>query len=322
MRDTEPDRLERAVLRFAEHLAGERQTSSHTVRAYLADLEQLASFTRGRLRTPCAPEDVDKLVLRAWLGELSKTLSPSSIARKLASVRGFYRYLCRRGELSENPADLVATPRVRKKLPMFLSVDAASEVMTAPDKLARAAPGERERDRLALELLYGGGLRVSELSRLDMDDLSLERQEIRVLGKGRKERLVPLGEKARDALLAYLALRDSFRHPKTEALDPRALLLSRRGRRLGVRQIQHLVRRYGISGAGRPDLHPHALRHTCATHMLEGGADLRAIQEMLGHASLSTTQRYTHVSMDQLLGVYDRAHPLAKKPRGGSRGGA
>ncbi|MBI3203643.1 MAG: tyrosine recombinase XerC [Myxococcales bacterium] len=310
------DKLARALSRFAEHLAGERRASAHTVQAYASDLAQLSSFVRAKSKRALGPEDIDKLTLRAWLGELSRTRSPTSIARKLASVRAFFRYLAREGEVRENPAELLATPKVRRKLPAFLSVDAAAQVMDAPAPSARTTPSEQARDRLMLELLYGSGLRVSELSGLDLDAIFLEQGEIRVLGKGRKERIVPLGSRARAALEAYLPLRPELRHPKSDAQDPRALLLTRRGTRLGVRRVQVLVQRYGALAAGRPDLHPHALRHTCATHMLEGGADLRAIQEMLGHSSLSTTQRYTHVSLDQLLGVYDRAHPLAKKKRG------
>lgn len=311
------DRLERSIERFSEHLSGQRRASPHTVAAYASDLRQLAQFVRDRSRAEVAPADVNKLVLRAWLGELSRSRSAGSIARKLASVRAFFRYLCREGELSDNPAELVATPKIRRKLPAFLSVDAASQVMDAPVDGTARSDAESARDRLMLELLYGSGLRVSELAGLNLDQISLEQNELRVLGKGRKERVVPLGRAARAALEVYLTRRPELRHAKSGAQDPRGLLLTRRGTRLGVRRIQVLVQRYGTLGAGRPDLHPHALRHTCATHMLEGGADLRAIQEMLGHSSLSTTQRYTHVSLEQLLGVYDRAHPLAKKGRRG-----
>jgi integrase/recombinase XerC len=192
-----------------------------------------------------------------------------------------------------------------------LAAEQAAEVMSAPLAQKRGREIEHLRDALALELLYGSGLRVSELASLDLEQIALEAAEVRVLGKGRKERIVPLGSKALLALDAYLPRRAELGHPKTRALDPKALLLSRLGKRLGVRWLQALVKRYGALGTGRADLHPHALRHSCATHMLEGGADLRAIQEMLGHSSLSTTQRYTHVSLDQLLAVYDRAHPLA-----------
>jgi len=185
--------------------------------------------------------------------------------------------------------------------------------MDAPAEQSGRRESEQLRDTLLLELLYGSGLRVSELIGLDLVSIDSAQAELRVIGKGDKERIVPLGEKALEALEAYLPRRAELRHPKSGYQDPAALLLGRRGRRLGVRWVQELVRRYGALGSGRPDLHPHALRHSCATHMLEGGADLRAIQEMLGHSSLSTTQRYTHLSLDQLIRVYDQAHPLARR---------
>lgn len=314
--EREPDALSRAVTRFCEHLARERHASVHTVAAYRRDLGQLSLFVRERLKRPVAPVDVDKLILRGWLGQLARDRATPSIARKLAAVRAFFRWLEREGVVRENPATLLSSPKLRRKLPGFLSESAAGEVVEAP---VRAAPAGREAERLRdaalLELLYGCGLRVSELVGLDLHDISIEAEEVRVLGKGKKERIVPLGSAARSALEAYLEQRARLTHPKTGEQDPKALLLGRRGGRLGVRWVQQLVRRYGALGAGRADLHPHALRHSCATHMLEGGADLRAIQEMLGHSSLSTTQRYTHVSLDQLLGVYDRAHPLARQPK-------
>jgi len=209
-----------------------------------------------------------------------------------------------------------------------LGTDAAANVMDAPldgfataERLAGgpALDADRARfvrDRLILELLYGGGLRVHELAALDRDALALEAGSLAVLGKGRKERRVPVGRACQAAYDDYLEARPLLCHPKTGAQDPRALLLSQHGRRLGIRQIQNLVKRHGQAGAGRPDLHPHALRHTCATHMLEGGADVRVIQEFLGHQSLSTTQRYTHLSIERLLLVYDESHQLAvARPR-------
>jgi integrase/recombinase XerC len=190
----------------------------------------------------------------------------------------------------------------------------------APSGAADAPTDDAEqarfhRDRLILELLYGCGLRVHELAALDRQALQLDLGTVSVLGKGRKERRVPVGRACMAAHDAYLAWRPQLCHPTTGAQDPQALLLSRYGRRLGIRQIQNLVRQYGALGAGRSDLHPHALRHTCATHMLEGGADIRVIQEFLGHQSLSTTQRYTHLSIERLLRVYDESHPLAIAPR-------
>jgi integrase/recombinase XerC len=304
------DALRPAIGRFVTHLAEEKRGSRHTAAAYGRDLEQLAAFVDER-RKGAGPRDLDVLLLRGFLGQLARTHSPASVARKIASVRAFLRYLQRHGEVEKNAALDLALPKVRRPLPTFLNVDAATEVVTTPD----AASAEGLRDRAVLEVLYGAGLRVSELAGLNLGDVdtSPDLGSVRVIGKGNKERVVPLGSAAVAALRAYAARRDELRDPKTGALDPRALFLSKRGARLTVRRIQQLVHQYGALGAGRGDLHPHALRHTCATHLLDGGADLRAIQKMLGHASLSTTQRYTHVSIDHLMKVYDAAHPLARR---------
>ena len=295
--------LAKALSRFIDHLTHERRASKHTVSAYGSDLQQLFLFVAERAPSLDAPRDIDVLLLRGWLGTLARTCSPASVARKVASARAFFRYLQKRGEVPKNPANDLALPRVPRPLPTLLDVDAAAEVVTVPD----AGTAEGLRDRAMLETLYGAGVRVSELCGLDVDqlDLSGDIGAVRVLGKGGKERVVPLGSKAMSAIRAYLARRG-------ELGCGRALFLSKRGERLGVRRVQTLVQRYGTLGAGRGDLHPHALRHTCATHLLDGGADLRAIQEMLGHAKLSTTQRYTHVSIDHLMKVYDSAHPLAR----------
>jgi integrase/recombinase XerC len=307
-----PDALGRLLVRFQEHLKSERRASPHTVLAYGRDVAALLEYTRGKRRGAATIADIDKLLLRSFLGELSRTVSSTTIARKLASVRTFFGWLEREGLVKKNPASALASPKLRRKLPTFLSADAAAEVVTIPLEAA-VSPAERVRDSALLEVLYGCGLRVSELVGLDLDHVALEQEEVRVLGKGNKERIVPLGSKARAAILAYLKERPELRNERTGAQDPSALFLGRRGTRLGVRRVQVLVHRYGGLGAGRSDLHPHALRHSCATHLLEGGADLRAIQELLGHSSLATTQRYTHVSLDQLLGVYDKAHPLARR---------
>jgi integrase/recombinase XerC len=313
--ETRPDALGRLLLRFQEHLKSERRASPHTVLAYGRDVASLCEYTRAKRRAGEATiADIDKLLLRSFLGELSRTVTPPTIARKLASVRTFFGWLEREGIVRKNPAAALASPKLRRKLPTFLSADAAEQVVTVPLEAAVSA-AERVRDAAMLEVLYGCGLRVSELVGLDLDHVALEREEVRVLGKGNKERIVPLGTKAREAIVEYLKARPELRNERTGAQDPEALFLGRRGTRLGVRRVQILVHRYGGLGAGRSDLHPHALRHSCATHLLEGGADLRAIQELLGHSSLATTQRYTHVSLDQLLGVYDRAHPLARRPK-------
>ncbi len=299
---------------FVTHLAAEKRASPNTVEAYGRDLDALLAFVAEKEK-----KGLDVYVLRAWLGQLARTCKPSSVARKIASARAFCRWMKQKGFAKTNPAAELASPKVRRELPTFLGAEDAAALMEAPDLdtvwSIRAKEAVKLRDRALLELLYGGGLRVSEATGLDVAHVSLGERVVRVMGKGRKERLVPIGTKAEEALRAWLAVRPELAHPKTRAIDPHALFVSTRGRRLGPRAAQLLVRRYGIVASGRTDLHPHALRHTCATHLLDGGADLRAIQEMLGHSSLSTTQRYTHVSVAHLLAVYDKAHPLAKKGR-------
>jgi integrase/recombinase XerC len=298
---------------FVTHLEAEKNASPNTVSAYSRDLDALLAFMerRGSKRP-----NLDIYVLRGWLGELARTCKPTSIARKIASVRAFGRWMKQKGHSDTNPAAELASPKVRRELPTFLSAEDAALVIESPDEENTGAAREEEvvalRDRAFLELLYSSGLRVSEACGLDLQNLSLGEKTVRVMGKGRKERIVPFGTKTEEALRAYLAERARLAHAKTRFLDPKAVFVSTRGRRFGPRAAQLVVRRYGLVGAGRTDLHPHALRHTCATHLLDGGADLRAIQEMLGHSSLSTTQRYTHVSVAHLLSVYDAAHPLAK----------
>jgi integrase/recombinase XerC len=306
-----------AIARFLSHLEAERNASKHTRAAYGHDLASFDAFLEERgARGAGDVRAIDVYALRGWLGKLARTHSQSSVARKVAAARTWMKWLRRTGVIDASPADELASPKVRRPLPTFLGVDAAKEVVESP--AGDTVLGIR--DRAILEVLYGSGLRVSELWGLDLGDVDLAVGEARVLGKGRKERLVPLGGKSIDALRAWLLVRSEVVHPKRRTQDPRALFLSPRGARLGIRAVQKLVRTYGVLGAGRADLHPHALRHTCATHMLGGGADLRAIQEMLGHASLSTTQRYTHVSIEHLMKVYDQAHPLAgttPQPPGG-----
>jgi integrase/recombinase XerC len=303
--------LAAALEQFLAHLENERRVSPHTLAAYTRDLGGLRDFAAEKRARESNVEALDVYLLRGWLGALSRTLSPSSVARKVAALRTFFRYLRRRGIVKRNVADELASPKVRKPLPTFVSVDAAAQIVEVPTEGKDAERATRLRDRAILEVLYGSGLRVGELARLSLGDVDLRRAEARVLGKGSKERLVPLGSKCVDALTAYLAVRGEL-HSRGREPDPRALFLSVRGTRLTTRAVQNLVQSWGALGAGRADLHPHALRHSCATHLLDGGADLRAIQELLGHASLSTTQRYTHVSVEHLLRVYDAAHPLAR----------
>ncbi len=291
--------MQNAIAAFVEHLRSEKRASPHTVESYGRDLRGLHAFLLEKRGKEPKLADVDIYALRGWLGSIARTHAPSSVARHIATVRTFFRWARRSSLVTKDPAELLSSPKVRRPLPTLVSAAAAGEIVETPDGA---------RDRAALELMYGSGLRVSELCGLDLGDVDLRERRVRVTGKGNKERIVPLGDKAAAAVEAWLEMR-----PNTEE---RALLLSSRGRRLGVRAVQLMTKKSGALGAGRADLHPHALRHACATHMLDGGADLRSIQEILGHSSLTTTQRYTHVSIDHLMRVYDAAHPLAKKKIG------
>ena len=293
---------------FLEYMRTERRASKRTLESYAADLRGFREYLV-ETDLPLDAKRHELALLRGFLASLFGRYAPSSVARKVSALRSFYRFLRRRGHIGKDPAALLQTPKVPKGLPRFLTVEDAFRVVEAPQKDRTRSKSLQLRDRVLLELLYGSGIRVSELASLTLDRLELDRGEARVVGKGNKERVVPLGNETRAALRAYLKIRGTLR-TKKRAPHPHAVLLGRWGTPLTVRQIQNIVRRYGTLGAGRSDLHPHALRHTCATHLLDAGADLRSIQEILGHASLSTTQRYTQVSIDRLMEVYDKAHPL------------
>jgi integrase/recombinase XerC len=305
--------VSRAVARFLEHLANERRYSPHTVAAYRRDLKQLVDHAQRRLDKPLGLDDLDVLALRGWLGSLARTHKSSSLARKIASTRTFFRYLQRTGLLRRNPAGELRLPKLSRPLPTFLDAETMAEVIEMPDD----STVDGLRDRAVLETMYGAGLRVSELQGLDLDCVNLtgDLGEARVVGKGDKERVVPLGRSAMEALNRYLERRGELLKSQSSPDTQRAIFLSRHSRRISVRSLQLMVKRYGFVGAGRADLHPHALRHSCATHLLDGGADLRSIQELMGHTSLSVTQRYTHTSIDGLMRVYDKAHPLASARR-------
>ncbi len=295
---------------FLDYMASERRASVHTVDSYRRDLEDFRRFLEDK-NLPMDARQHRLRMLRGWLASLFGRYAPASVGRKVSTLRSFYRFLRRRGVLRTDPAAQLKTPKRQQQLPRFVTVEDAFRVVEAPST-DTARPGPLQfRDRAILEVLYGSGLRVRELASLTLDRLDLHRGEVRVHGKGDKERVVPIGGEARAALDAYLRIRPSLRG-KQRPPHPHAVFLGRHGTALGPRQIQNIVRRYGTLGAGQSDLHPHALRHSCATHLLDAGADLRTIQELLGHASLSTTQRYTHVSVDRLMEVYDRSHPLAK----------
>src|SRR6185295_10698221 len=282
---------------FLRHLAVERNASAHTLRSYANDLTDFQSFLAARGTPDLTAADLR--LVRAWLAALhARGLAPASIARRLAALRSCFRFLVRRGVMEGNPAREARSPRQPRKLVTFLPIDEATQLVDG-----RAVGGaSRARDVAILELLYASGLRVSELSGLDLDDLDRTERTVRVLGKGRKERMVPYGNQAARALETWLGERGERGGP---------VFTNARGGRLTVRSVHTIVRRAARAAGITRRVSPHTLRHTFATHLLDGGADLRAIQELLGHSRLSTTQRYTHVGAEQLLKVYDAAHPRA-----------
>ncbi len=296
--------MRKAIEAFAEDLRHRRGVSPHTVKSYRSDLLQLAEFAARELDT-VDPRAIDNLALRAFLAELHrKGDARATIARKLSATRAFYRYLVREGVVTSNPAQHVSTPRLDQKLPTRLEEAEVSRLLEAPD--VETPLGRR--DQALLELLYASGVRVGELVQLDRADCDFAQRLLRVLGKGSKERIVPFGEAAADALDAYLVDR---RELVRRGAGTDALFLNARGGRLTARSVRRLLQRYLREAALRSQVSPHSLRHAFATHLLERGADLRSIQELLGHASLATTQKYTHVSMNKLLEVYEKAHPKA-----------
>ena len=302
---------------FLDYLRLNRNASRHTVAAYKGDLLQFMSFLEHRVgRRRVEPTDLDHRSVRAFLGELYRRGNAgTSSARRLAAIRSFSRYLCRSGYLEQDPGALVATPRLQRKMPAHLDIVEMEALLEAPDS---GTPLGR-RDRAILELFYASGLRLSELVSLDLEDVNLSSRLLRVTGKGGKERMVPFNRTARVAIRAYLKDRQALARPAAAGRRPAArarqapepLFLNYRGDRLSTRSVDRLVRRYVAQSSARLGISPHALRHSFATHLLERGADLRAIQELLGHARLSTTQRYTHVSVAQLTQVYRRTHPRA-----------
>jgi len=292
----------KAVARFLRSLK-ERNASAHTIKAYTGDLEKFAAYVG-----EAGWKQIDHVRIRGFLSQLyDHGLSKTSVARALAAVRSLYRWLAREGVVEQNPAALVSTPRLPKKLPRVPTIEEMNTVLDgAMPELAAWA----ERDRLILELLYGCGIRNSELIGIDLDDVRWSGEAILVRGKGRKERYVPFGDAVKSALDAYVPVRQQKLAERKQST--RALLLNTRGTRLTTRSVGRIVKRIAVAKGLSPDVHPHTLRHAFGTHMLEEGADLRAIQEMLGHERLSTTQRYTQLSMKHVLAVYDQTHPRAK----------
>jgi integrase/recombinase XerC len=300
---------------FLQFLRLNRNASAHTVRAYESDLSQFLAVTAraaGVTRTDLVPSHLDREAIRRHLAALHAAgASRASAARKLAAIRTFLRYLRREEAIDGDPGALVATPKREVRIPAHLSEHEMDALLEAP---AADTPLSR-RDRAILELFYASGLRLSELVGIDLDDLDLASKRVRVLGKGGKQRIVPFNGAAARAIRAYLKDRETLGQDGPESQSrssSRPLFLNYRGGRLTVRSVDRLVRRYATVSGARAGTSPHALRHSFATHLLQRGADLRAIQEMLGHSRLSTTQRYTHVNAAQLLEVYRKAHPRAK----------
>ncbi len=298
------------VHQFIHYLSDEKNASPHTCRNYLRDLEQFEAFLKSS-GTPLSPQGevaidkVDRLVIRKYLSFLHRKNRKSSIARKLSTLRSFLKYLVREQIVSSNPAKPVSTPKVEKLLPTVLTVDEAFRLVELPLKLAKSRE-VKLRDRALLELLYSSGIRVSELVGLNRNRVDFELGIVKVMGKGRKERIVPVGTKAIEALIAYSEARKTME-------DEAPLFVNSRGGRLTARSVARVVKKRARDSGIFRKISPHSLRHTFATHLLDAGADLREIQEMLGHVSLSTTQRYTHLTVGKLMEVYDKAHPRSFK---------
>jgi tyrosine recombinase XerC len=301
--------VEAQAARFVEHLQNERRVSEHTVRAYGGDVIVFAAFVAELRGRPAVPADLDVRTVRAWLAAIHPHVGAASIARKLSALRSFGEFLRRTGVLPENAVALVQSPKKRQTLPVALPVEDVTDMIEAPQR--EGVHGLR--DRAILEVIYGAGLRVSEVAALDLHHLERERGSLRVRvegGKGDKDRIVPLGRKAARAIDEWLAVRDAL----VRARSPKAaLFLGDRGQRIGVRTVRELVYRRCQAAGTRARIGPHGLRHSFATHLLDSGCDLRTIQALLGHASLSTTQKYTHLTLGGIMDVYEKTHPRALK---------
>jgi len=295
--------VEKAVAKFLRSLQ-DRNASPHTVKAYTNDLAGFAAYVG-----PQGWSDIDHVLIRGYLSSLyERGLSKTSVARSLAAVRSLYKWLAQEGEVEQNPAALVATPKLPKKLPRVPTVEEVCTVLDAGMPEESAFP---ERDQVIMELLYSCGIRNSELIGINLDDVRWSNELVLVRGKGKKERYVPFGDSAAEAVRAYLPVRKKTLE-ETKHVVEKALLINLRGSRLTTRSVGRIVKRIAVSRGLSPDVHPHTLRHAFGAHMLEEGADLRAIQEMLGHERLSTTQRYTQLTVKHVMDVYDRTHPHAK----------
>lgn len=297
-----PTVVENAVRDFLQALR-QRNASKHTIKAYRGDLDEFAAYAGSR-----GWKQIDHVTIRGFLSHLyEKGLSKTSVARALAAVRSLYRWLAQEGVVQQNPAALVATPKLPKKLPRVPTIEEMNGVLDGQMPEVAAFP---ERDRMMFELLYGCGIRNSELIGINLEDIRLSNQAILIRGKGKKERYVPFGDAVKIALAAYLPARQHLLAEQKKHSS--ALLINHRGGRLTTRSVGRIIKKIAVAKGLSPDVHPHTLRHAFGTHMLEEGADLKAIQEMLGHERLSTTQRYTQLSIKHVLQVYDQTHPRAK----------
>jgi integrase/recombinase XerC len=320
--------MKSAIEKFLAYLGSVRNASAHTQRSYRVDLEQFLAFLSPPGSEPPPLGQIDHRLIREYLGRLhDQQLQKSSMARKLAALRSFFKFCAREGMIRDNPARLVATPKLPKRLPAVLSaeemnafLDQLALVQLPPPARGAVRRSEKargsarlllERDRAILEMLYASGLRVSELTGLNVDDVDRSEQMLRVLGKGNKERIIPYGSKAEQALARYWTIREELLRKAGARGNAQAVFLNHSGRRMTSGSIGRILKKYIRLVNINWDLHPHSLRHAFATHLLADGADLRAIQELLGHSSLSTTQRYTHATIRQLMEVYDKAHPHA-----------
>ncbi len=307
--------VEHATDDFLRHLR-ERNASAHTIKAYTGDLDVFATYIGSKMGNPDW-QKIDHIAIRGFLSHLyDKGLSKASVARALAALRSLYRWLAQEGVVEQNPAKLVSTPRLPKKLPRVPTIEEMNSMLDGKMPEVASFP---ERDRLMFELLYGCGIRNSELVGINLDDISLSNEAILIRGKGKKERYVPFGGSALAALSVYLPWRQQLlaglkRNISAKNMTGKdgALLVNQRGGRLTTRSVGRIVKRIAVAKGLSPEVHPHTLRHAFGTHMLEEGADLRAIQELLGHERLATTQRYTQLSVKQVMNVYDQTHPRAK----------
>ena len=298
------------LAQFLQHLKYERNLSPHTLRNYASDLDQFkAHLFAIEKRDDINVADIDRLTIREWMASLHEGHKKTSVARKLASLRTFFQFLIREGKLEANPAKMVATPRIERKLPNHLSIEDAVRFIETPDVNTDLG----RRDRAIIEFLYATGIRVGELVGINIADVDFREKMVRVTGKRKKQRIVPFGEPAQQALMLYLAeTRGVFlSNCPPAAREPDALFLNYQGTRITTRSVGRMIDKYIRLCTDIHDISPHSLRHTFATHLLDQGADLRDIQELLGHARLTTTQIYTQVSMEKMIEVYDRAHPKA-----------